>query len=76
MLNKLQNEALYLAITGHNLLINGSNGTGKTNSINEITKQTDRNWQNNCDLMHYSHCLFKFQMRVLWNEFEIQTFSL
>jgi len=39
MLNKLQNEALYLAITGHNLLINGSSGTGKTNSIIEIAKK-------------------------------------
>jgi len=39
MLNKLQNEALNLAITGHNLFLNGPSGTGKTHCIKEIAKK-------------------------------------
>ncbi|XP_053382006.1 uncharacterized protein LOC128549396 [Mercenaria mercenaria] len=36
MLNKLQEEAVNLAITGHNLFINGPAGTGKTYTIKEV----------------------------------------
>ena len=39
MLNKLQEEAVSLAILGHNLFISGSAGTGKTHIVKEISNK-------------------------------------